>query len=400
MHQRRIDLLEVMCTDQSELTKQVNQLGGRAQRFGINQGDLRTKEGRMKLFGLMISTRPKNIWYSPECFPWCLWNQYNETRSTELWEKIYEKRKQSLWQISLGIVLHRYQVAENSHFHHEQPSGSRMKTVPGMEEIIENTFCTRFDLCQVGNLKDPQTGEAVRKRLEVHTTSEHVHRSLSNQLCLGLHVHRPIAGQTVVDGQRIALSKFTERYPAKFARHVAKLLVKSLGLPVFGVDDDDHPTKKRRLSQKMDVATIAQRFQSVNWQTVMSLADRLAPRVGTMVVDNGLLMQHVQQMCPNQLVKHIVLCRGTDRCVGPNKTMFPGEAPLRKMACIRRKIEDVQVETEWELWEKLTLKGLRRKSWPARVSLTVFAQARPLPQEPVMPSADARTSKKVLASQS
>eukprot|EP00435_Cladocopium_sp_Y103_P019219 s1124_g4.t1 len=133
-----------------------------------------------------------------------------------------------------------------------------MKTVPGMEEIIENTFCTRFDLCQVGNLKDPQTGEAVRKRLEVHTTSEHVHRSLSNQLCPGLHVHRPIAGQTVVDGQRIALSKFTERYPAKFARHVAKLFVKHLGLPVFGVDDDDHPTKKRRLSQKMDVATIAQ----------------------------------------------------------------------------------------------------------------------------------------------
>ena len=42
----RLDLLEVMRSEQSELTKQVQGLGGKAQRFGRVQGDLSTTEGK------------------------------------------------------------------------------------------------------------------------------------------------------------------------------------------------------------------------------------------------------------------------------------------------------------------------------------------------------------------
>lgn len=38
LHQRRLDLLEVMCHSDSELTKQTLRLGGKAQRFGLEQG--------------------------------------------------------------------------------------------------------------------------------------------------------------------------------------------------------------------------------------------------------------------------------------------------------------------------------------------------------------------------
>jgi len=311
MQQSRIDLLEVMCHDQSELTFQMKNVGGKALRFSTTQGDLSTQLGRNKLFSMLVSHRPKHVWYSPECFPWCLWNQYNESRSMELWEQIYHKRQASLWQISLGIVLYRYQVSHRSHFHHEQPAGSKMKSVAGMEEITNNTHCSRFDMCQVGNLRDPVTGEAIRKRLEVHTTSETLHRNLHKRLCPGLHVHRQIAGQTVVQGHRMPLSKFTEQYPPKFARQVSKIMLQSHDTPVFGTetaDDEEHPTKKRRLGQKMNLEAIAQKFTSINWQTVMSLADRLAPRVGTLIIDNGPLIQQVQHMCSNQTVKHVVLC--------------------------------------------------------------------------------------------
>ena len=61
-----------------------------------------------------------------------------------------------MWQISLGIVLYRFQVANQSHFHHEKPSGSRMKKIPGMQEIVNNTLCSRFDMCQVGSLTEPK----------------------------------------------------------------------------------------------------------------------------------------------------------------------------------------------------------------------------------------------------
>ena len=56
--------------------------------------------------------------------------------------------------------------------------------------------------------------------------------------------------------------------------------------------------------------------------------------------------------------------------------MNPGSALLRERICIRRKHEDVVVDKEWEPWEKLTFKGLRRKGTPARVSLIVFACAK------------------------
>ena len=117
----------------------------------------------------------------------------------------------------------------------------------------------------------------------------------------------------------------------------------------------------------------------------MSLADRMARRVGTSVVDNGPLIDQVQSMCPNHTVKHVVLCRGTDRHVGPNKEIPKGEAPVRRMICIRRKHEDIHVETEWEPWEHLTFKGLRRKCVPARVNLTIFAQVRSKPDD-VLPA--------------
>ena len=56
--------------------------------------------------------------------------------------------------------------------------------------------------------------------------------------------------------------------------------------------------------------------------------------------------------------------------------MPKGVAPLRKRICIRRRHEDLNVDEEWEAWERLTFKGLRRKGVPARVSMTIFAAAK------------------------
>ena len=50
MHQARLDLMEVMCQDQSELTHQVLNQHGKAMRFGLQQGELSTVQGRKKLF--------------------------------------------------------------------------------------------------------------------------------------------------------------------------------------------------------------------------------------------------------------------------------------------------------------------------------------------------------------
>ena len=262
MSSARLDLCEVMCSNQSELTRQAIALGGRAKRFTKSNADLSTAAGRQKLFACLIMERPRHLWYSPECKPWCLWNQFNAMRSLEQNEAIFQSRVQSLWQISLGIVLHEFQVQHGNHFHHEQPKGSNMLKVPGAQGIVEKTYPCCFDMCNVGQLRDPESGKAIRKRLEVRSTSQDLHTSLHRRWCDGTHEHQLIAGSTHVQGQPILRSEFTERYPAKFARQVVKILLheKSKTVPILVEEaqehDHDHPTKRRRLGSKMSTAAI------------------------------------------------------------------------------------------------------------------------------------------------
>eukprot|EP00435_Cladocopium_sp_Y103_P024408 s473_g6.t1 len=193
-----------------------------------------------------------------------------------------------------------------------------------MSEILQDTFWNEFDMCRLGDLKDPQTGDAISKRLTVISTSEDLHVALHGKLCSGQHHHRPIAGNIRVNNTSMKMSQWTELYPQKFARQVGKILIHDgpLHVSVLAEESDEHPTKGRRLGTKLSPAAIAARFESnasdITWQTVMRLADQTAPRVGTFVVDQGELMQLVQHMC------------------------------------------------------------LRKKSTPARVSLTIFAAARSL----------------------
>eukprot|EP00435_Cladocopium_sp_Y103_P050848 s935_g15.t1 len=279
MSSARVDLYEIMCSSQSELTKQVLNLGGKALRFSQAEGDLSTQEGRRKLFINLLIHRPRHLWYSPVCNPWCLWNQFNAMRSLSQNEQIFKNRMESLWQISLGIVLYEFQKSIDSHFHHEQPHGSSMLKVPGAQVICDNTLNCSFDMCTVGNLRDPSSGKAMRKRLNVRSTSQQLHSLLHRRWCQRDHDHQLIAGKTSLNGQPILRSQYSELYPTKFARQVAKTLLsdKSKMHPILVGEHEqvgeEHPTKYRRLDTKLSRAAIDARFPSINWNTVMQLAD-------------------------------------------------------------------------------------------------------------------------------
>ena len=141
-----------------------------------------------------------------------------------------------------------------------------------------------------------------------------------------------------------------------------------------GSPSEDHPTKRRRLSDKLSPQKIALRDPKVQWSDIMKAADATAPRVGPVVLEKGDLIDAVKRLCPEHIVRRIVLCRGTDRMLGPNHPTIPGEAPWRKMVCIRRRFEDVVVEPEWEQWERLSYRQLRRNCASARCNLTIFAR--------------------------
>ena len=376
-------LFEVMCSHDSELTRQCQQLGYKARRFGLVEGDLNTTHARRKLFAHLISERPDHLWYSPECAPWCRWSTMNMSKSLESLTHVLDARWQKLWQVALGVVLFEHQVTNGQHFHLEQPDGSAMLKLPTLGSVIHVALPCKFDMCIVGGLVDPQSKMPIRKRMVVCTTSAEMRKALDHRKCPGEHPHFPVAGSTKVDDQTLPVSKFTEKYPRKFARQVCRILghrnqYHSHEVLANEVSDSEeaesHPTKRRRLGEKSSPLQIALRSTTVTWENVMQAADLQAPRVGPLVVDHGDLLTAIGTLCPDHVIHHVVLCRGTDRMVGPNQHMIAGEAPWRRMICIRRNFEDICLEPEWEKWERLSHRQLRRNTTPARCSLTIFAR--------------------------
>ena len=66
----------------------------------------------------------------------------------------------------------------------------------------------------------------MRKGLNITTSSQRMFDELDPLKCPGDHVHQPIEGSTHADGQSIARSAFSEVYPRRFARRVAKTMLK------------------------------------------------------------------------------------------------------------------------------------------------------------------------------
>ena len=166
------DLFEVFCHPQSSLTHQCQQLGFKAKRFSLEQGDLQSFEGRSHLFRSLEQSSPRNLWYSPTCGPWSGWSNVNGSKSIQAWDELQNRRLHHLEQIALGIVLLRYQREKGHHFHWEQPISSMMFKLPYLTELHHYTQALEVDLCVAGNLKDPENGKPIKKGLTIMTTSE------------------------------------------------------------------------------------------------------------------------------------------------------------------------------------------------------------------------------------
>ena len=58
----KLDLLEIYCEENSQLTEQAKRLGLRAKRFTFQDGDLSTSAGRTALWKVILEEKPKEIW--------------------------------------------------------------------------------------------------------------------------------------------------------------------------------------------------------------------------------------------------------------------------------------------------------------------------------------------------
>ena len=193
-HRPRLNLLEVFCGPNSQLTTQVRNLGGKAERLGLAQCDLQSTEGRKLLFNMLLNYNPEHVWFSPSCGPWSGWSTLNGSRSLQAWDELQQLRMQHLEQVALGLVVLRFQRSRQRHMHWEQSKASCMFKLPYLQEVHQHTLAVDFDMCMAGDLKDPENGRFIRKGMTVLSTSSKMVEHLRTKKCPGNHVHQVIEG--------------------------------------------------------------------------------------------------------------------------------------------------------------------------------------------------------------
>lgn len=338
--------LRVFCGDNSQLTSQCLHLCGRSYRFGKAQGNLQTLEGRRELFRQLCAKNPEHIWFSPTCGPWSAWSQFNGQRSISAWEDLLTQRLCQLEQVALGIVLFRHQKERHRHFHWEQPARSLMFKMPYLSEVFAYSQCAEFDMCNVGDLTDPQSGKPIKKGMIVVTTSPSMHKMLHGRYCVG-HEHRRVEGSTIVDGKSGRLSQFTENYLRRFARQVAQVICSTKGREkptwydnqavafVSRSPEDEPSTKRAKLSfesrtrlkqpgvspppdlpcekrRKLE-SKQAPMSQKEMWNQIFRNVQGITPRVGKKVIRDPELLRKIGDIWHDKQIQFIVVCRGTDR---------------------------------------------------------------------------------------
>lgn len=398
--QKPWDVFEIFCGPNSQLTHQAQQSGMRAQRFGKEQADLSSPEGREFLFSQLLKCQPHDVWYSPECGPWCSWSQLNCSLSLELFDKIHMKRRDNLYQIALGLVLFRHQYREGKHFHWEQPQKSLMFKLPYLQQVLTYTWAAEFDMCEVGKLQDPQNHKMIKKGMEILTTSERMFSMLHGRFCRHNHEHQPIEGTTMLLSQPIARSSYTENYPRTFARQVVRCMKQIFPVEkpplwevLVGVSAHERLTKriraqsrpKQRAEDSVATAPIPKRLKLLHkqtdpklvtqekWQSLFSQVDQQTPRVGRVEHRSNSITQQLQTLLDDKQIVCAIACRGTDRMIAPPQNLLFQEAPFRRMVFIHRVTGKIMMDEGWEEWGQLAKRQLIRSGHPAKLGITVFA---------------------------
>ena len=385
--ERPIDLLEIYCEPNSQLSHQVTRLGGIAVRFTKTHGDLTTKEGQNQLWTWIHMYEPRHVWVAPECRLWGNFARFNMGRSLHTYDRIHNQREADRPHLILCNQLYFHQISESRHFHLEQPQGSEMIDQPELTEVRLGTLPATFDMCHVGKLKLPNAEKFLKKRTQVFTTSRKMFIRLHAQFCLKQHQHDPIKGKFQDHGTWKPISAYAQAYTAQFARTVGRVLLDECRVPekplieeelILGLEDHERPEmaqellqqqKRRRLHMKLPETSLYGR--SPSWKDIFRIAGYETARVGKTSFLPGTQVVHlIQQLVPEFTVKLVLACRGTDR--HQMQTLTEERFAWRKTMVVDRNTGEIRSTGPAENWLVLPRLKQIRSTGPAKISLTIF----------------------------
>ena len=383
-----LDLLEVsMEPGGGQVSASIQKCGGRSlYLFGNNIGSARDDYSR--LWKLISMYEPQHVWVD----------------ARRLWH-VGKKCSDKTWSENLFLELFRYQTEQGKHFHLEGAHDLAEHKSPGFEEIGYGTLKVVHDPVELAGKKIPCGNNFLRQSRYIYTTSRQLHQTIDTRWSQsGPPEPKDPQDQPRHDkAPRNNTSRSCRR--STFAQQVAQHILHDYGYPLLfeellvGSSDGDpkrkesnsdpavsavqQVLKRRRLLRKQPppVATSNPSTSSepnagldpLTWERVFQQLNGRVPvkkRVSFQEGDEEVKL--VQQLVPEFIVKHVVVCRGTNRIQPAPAGCDVRDIPLRYTVVVKRAGGDIAVDGAIEEWTKIPKYKQGRKGIPAKMSLTAF----------------------------
>ena len=377
---KQIDLLEVYAYPNSQLTQIAQQSGLRAERFGSEDGNLSTFEGQCKLLTIIILKRPKHIWLSPDCLPWCAWSRFNALHSWSGHQRIHEQRELSKIHLKLCNFICKLQINENRHVHFEHPWTSEAWKQSELQEFLQQSLSAKLDFCMF-DLRHPETEEPMQKHTRIQTTSRSMFLDLDHRVCNREHTHAQIAGTCRFKDQTIKTSKFASFYTRQFAKKAIRNLLLNPDEPMTQAlhhveDTIEEPAPKR---SKTEHKSEDVEKQNSPWNPLFWKLQKELPKSGVKERQDPLhpIVQQVRQMLPDRPIGVVKAGKGLDRYIAGDPG-WQSQFPLRHTIAMKRfthEIEDLGCED----WSNLSKLQQRRKAISSHIMVCVFMETDLMP---------------------
>ena len=314
----QLDVLEVYAYPNSQLTGVAQACGLKAKRFTLEDGDLRTSEGRANLLFMIMVYRPKHVWMSPECGPWSSWNRFQ-----------CKSQSRMLPEDSSGTVSRQssYQTVQSHlqtiRFHLVGMPTWRTHGLlafgkhPQLAEMLRWTLAARLDQCMVGYSDIPTQMTQCRSALESKQLREKCFKHWMTEYVSKQHDHQQIAGSCTWKGHRMQVSKFAGFYPRTFAKAIVKGILATkegpMELPIMHTEDIEPPVKRQKTEHDSPMEGL-ETSNSEPWKDVLEQVRQELPKSGVKVWTNPLnpVVQKIQKLLPDLRVGAIKAGKGLE----------------------------------------------------------------------------------------
>ena len=369
-----VDVIEVSASVGNVVGATIRKMGGKA--VVLNQSkDIGTlKDSHGKLWQMMYMYEPNHLFVDVR----------------QPWSRSHIGDSKDCWPYELLQNLYEHQLEHGRHFHLCCGPQFFESAMPDqVASILQGTLCTVHHLPELGKGQAPPGNNFRNRRTLLHTTSRSLHEATDTRKIAATMSHaKSSSGNTpprVPELHRhfnicVAKTLLQNRvqgmmdYPLMMSELLFGETVEAPQSELVqpSVQEASGVFKRRRLLGKQPPPRLSGP-EDETWDRVFQEVNPWVPKGGSVFFDEGdSFVSKVQTLVPEFVVKHVVVCRGTNRVRPPKEGWSSRDIPVRRTVVVKRDGTGICEDGGVEEWGALPRYKQMRKGIPAKVSLTAY----------------------------